>query len=452
MARRFGKVQQRDSGRWTASFIGPNGHRVRAPLTYATRDEAETWLAAQRTDVARGTWDAHETGRTTLRTYSLEWLRGRRDLRPRTTALYASLLDLHVLPTLGGRPLRELTPPVIRRWHNDLGDTTGPTARAQSYRLLRTILNQAVRDQELQSNPCQIRGGGSVEHAERPMPTLPQIHALSDGMPPRYRAAILVAAYGGLRFGELSALRRQDVELPDEDNPDRLPSVRITRGLSRVGGRWVAGAPKTKAGVRTVALPAFLGPVLAAHMASHCPPGPEALLFGTRSGQPVARSNFGQTFRRVRDDLGLPAFHVHDLRHAAATLAVQSGATLKETMARLGHASPRAALIYQHAASDRDEAIARALGEAAAAARAGNVVPLRRRPASVANPHAEPEPEDPHALVWLRLRTGGSWHLGGDAGKAYCGMRLHGDVEVTHGDQPAGRLCRACAQRKARGA
>ena len=61
--------------------------------------------------------------------------------------------------------------------------------------------------------------------------------------------------------------------------------------------------------------------------------------------------------------------HFHDLRHAAATLAVQTGATLKDTMARLGHASPRAALIYQHAASDRDHAIARALDAAAQTAR-----------------------------------------------------------------------------------
>ena len=75
----------------------------------------------------------------------------------------------------------------------------------------------------------------------------------------------------------------------------------------------------------------------------------------------MSSANFGKTWRRVRDDAGLPEIHFHDLRHAAATLAAQSGATLKDTMARLGHSTPRAALIYQHAASDRDEAIAKAL-------------------------------------------------------------------------------------------
>ena len=51
----------------------------------------------------------------------------------------------------------------------------------------------------------------------------------------------------------------------------------------------------------------------------------------------------------------------HDLRHLAATLAATTGATTKELMARMGHSSPRAALIYQHALADRDQAIAEAL-------------------------------------------------------------------------------------------
>ena len=96
----------------------------------------------------------------------------------------------------------------------------------------------------------------------------------------------------------------------------------------------------------------------------------DALVFATKSGQPLARSNWTATFGRARKEVGLPNVHFHDLRHAAATMAVQTGATLKDTMSRLGHSSPRAALIYQHAASDRDQAIAHALDKAAQTARA----------------------------------------------------------------------------------
>ncbi len=58
------------------------------------------------------------------------------------------------------------------------------------------------------------------------------------------------------------------------------------------------------------------------------------------------------------DEVGL---HVHDLRHTGSTWSAQSGATLKEVMARIGHSSPRAAMIYQHAGQERDRVIAVAL-------------------------------------------------------------------------------------------
>ncbi|MGY1637577.1 hypothetical protein ACI78V_13110 [Geodermatophilus sp. SYSU D00742] len=56
-----------------------------------------------------------------------------------------------------------------------------------------------------------------------------------------------------------------------------------------------------------------------------------------------------------------PAVQPHELRHTGATLAAATGATTKECMRRLGHSSPAAALLYQHAADDRDAEIARAL-------------------------------------------------------------------------------------------
>ncbi|MGZ4565948.1 MAG: tyrosine-type recombinase/integrase [Blastococcus sp.] len=59
--------------------------------------------------------------------------------------------------------------------------------------------------------------------------------------------------------------------------------------------------------------------------------------------------------------IGLPPVRPHELRHTGATLAAATGATTKELMRRLGHSSPAAALLYQHAADDRDAEIARAL-------------------------------------------------------------------------------------------
>lgn len=83
----------------------------------------------------------------------------------------------------------------------------------------------------------------------------------------------------------------------------------------------------------------------------------------TRSVAVWDSSNFHKSvWTKARAAAGMPELHFHDLRHTGGTLSAASGATLKELMARLGHSSVRAAMIYQHATRDRDQAIAKALG------------------------------------------------------------------------------------------
>jgi integrase len=128
-----------------------------------------------------------------------------------------------------------------------------------------------------------------------------------------------------------------------------------------VAGQWLVGNPKTDSGRRTVTLPAGVAGALADHLDRFVPGSPDALVFGTASGSFLSSANWGQTFRRAVDAVGLPPVRPHELRHTGATLAAATGATTKELMRRLGHATPAAALIYQHAADERDGEIARAL-------------------------------------------------------------------------------------------
>ncbi|MFL6137441.1 MAG: tyrosine-type recombinase/integrase [Frankiaceae bacterium] len=90
-------------------------------------------------------------------------------------------------------------------------------------------------------------------------------------------------------------------------------------------------------------------------------PEPTALLFTKANGASLDRANFHIWWRRAIKESGVPAYHFHDLRHLAATMAAVSGATTRELMRRMGHSSQRAALIYQHATEDRDLAIAEAM-------------------------------------------------------------------------------------------
>ncbi len=96
-------------------------------------------------------------------------------------------------------------------------------------------------------------------------------------------------------------------------------------------------------------------------MKKHAGPGPEGLLFRGERGAMLRRGNFGRATRWPETVVkaGLPAgFHFHDLRHTGNQLAANSGATTRELMHRMGHGSMRAALIYQHASTERDRRIA----------------------------------------------------------------------------------------------
>jgi integrase len=92
-------------------------------------------------------------------------------------------------------------------------------------------------------------------------------------------------------------------------------------------------------------------------------PGDDGLVFiGPRGGR-LRRSTFRRTWTKVRAAVGLPDLHFHDLRHTGNTMAAGQGASLRELMERMGHSSTRAALIYQHATRERDEAIAAGMGK-----------------------------------------------------------------------------------------
>ena len=360
-----GSVRQLTSRRWQARYR--DGDQLKsAPVTFDTRLDAEAWLADYADGVAVAPVKRDDP---TLRAYSEGWLAGR-DLKPRTRSLYQDLLEGLVLPELGGLRLSRITPTRVRAWHVALGSGQ-PTQRAHAYSLLRTIMGTAVADDLLNANPCRIRGAGTARKIVESRPaTLTELQAITDHVPERYRAMILLAAWCGLRFGELTELRRSDMDID-------LGVLRIRRAVVRVNGEVIVGDPKSAAGRRDVAIPPHVRPDLQLHLRRHVGPDPDALLFPARGGGHMAPSALYRVFYPAREAAGRPDLRWHDLRHTGATLAASTGATLAELMARLGHSTVEAAMRYQHAASERDQAIASSLSDLAT----GKVIPLvHRRP------------------------------------------------------------------------
>ncbi|MEV8606868.1 tyrosine-type recombinase/integrase [Amycolatopsis sp. NPDC051373] len=355
--RGFGSVRQLPSGRWQARYPGPDGITRTAPNTLDTKRTAERWLSEVETQIAHGDWIDPERAKRKLRDYADQWITERPGLRPRTVELYKWLLRKHIDPGLGGVELGKLSPALVRQWRSDrLMAGVSESVTAKSYRLLRAILNTAVdEDKILVRNPCRVRGADRENPDERPVLTVPQVFDLAGRMPERFRALVLLAAFGSLRWGEVTALRRCDVA---ED----AAWVRVSRAMVEVPGRGlVVGPPKSRAGVRTVIIPAAVRPDLVQHLRTWVKPPQDALLFtGERAGHAVRRPNFSQRTRwtEVVEKMGLKGLHFHDLRHAGNIWASKAGTSTKDLMARMGHDDMRAALIYQRATSDADQQIA----------------------------------------------------------------------------------------------
>lgn len=123
------------------------------------------------------------------------------------------------------------------------------------------------------------------------------------------------------------------------------------------------GPPKTAAGVRCVHFPAHLAPVFADHLERFVGPEQDALLFPGEAGGIIRPHVLYKHWHRATEAIGRPELRFHDLRHSSATWAAIVGSTTRELMNRLGHASPAAALRYQHSTVERDRAIAQMLGQ-----------------------------------------------------------------------------------------
>jgi len=129
----------------------------------------------------------------TLRKCAATWLAAR-DLKPRTRSECRTLLDSHILPTLGDVRLSRLTTAQVRAWHASLAPDK-PTRRAHAYSLLKSVMGTAVEDEHVASNPCWIGKAGTARTRHQPRPaTLPELQVIVEAMPPRYRAMVLLAA------------------------------------------------------------------------------------------------------------------------------------------------------------------------------------------------------------------------------------------------------------------
>ncbi|MGQ0846256.1 MAG: tyrosine-type recombinase/integrase [Sporichthyaceae bacterium] len=367
----WGTVAKLPSGRYLARWSDADGKRCQAEQTFESVSDARAFLATIKTDILRRTYRAPRQVTERLSEYGLHWIKTRPGIKDSTRHQYEIDFRRHIEPFLGERILDRIEPEAVRKWNATLAKNLrqelahtgrdGAATVARAYRLLRSILQTAVDDELLVRNPCKISGAGEARSTERPVLRVEEIAALADEVPAHYRAFVIVAAFSGLRAGELAALRLMDLDLGD------APSVRVSRRLYRVAGEVTIDSPKSTRGFRTVPIPGFVADELRQHLAEHRDGAKKAdLVFVTGSGRDVL-DGYSQVIRRALDRLGREDVRMHDLRHSALTAAAEHGATLATLMHMAGHSTSNAAQRYQHATAEHARKVAAAINASAAA-------------------------------------------------------------------------------------
>ncbi|RSX51392.1 phage integrase family protein [Bifidobacterium goeldii] len=352
-----------------ASYLNPfdSSERVHAPDRFDTLLDARKWLDEEHRLISSGEWTRpadrlkkmRERGQT-FGEFAEKWFdRHKGAWRPRTRETYRGRLNSRLLPVFGNTRLRDISVDMVREWYD--GDIAKvPGQRASCYGMLWEIMEEAYKPpyRLLDFNPCTIKGGSRHAGVERPVATPEQVQQIVDAMPERYRLMVLLATWMSMRFGEVRALRRSDIDLSKKE-------IHITRNVTHTSeDGFVEGAPKTRAGVRTVAIPDSLVPEIRRHIARFAGEGADGLLFRSAGGGYVHQSEVEKAFLKARTAVGLPNLRFHDLRHTGNTIAMQTGsATLADLQARGGWTTPNMVLHYAHSSIERQHGIADALDD-----------------------------------------------------------------------------------------
>lgn len=310
--------------------------------SFRTKAEARSFLSSTERDIHRGEWIDPERGRIPFGEFSQEWLETTVHLRPSTRASYQMLLRTHVLPYFEDAPLRAIDRTLVQQWLSRLqADGRGAGTIRNAYRIFARIMGEAERSRRIARNPATKIPLPKSHKEEMHFLEPPAIKRLADAVPPRYRALILVAGFVGLRWGELVALKVGHLDL-------LRGAIDVRESLSDVDGHIYVLPPKSGER-RTVPLPRFLRDALDEHISAYA--RKDGLVFTSPDGEVLRRQNFSRRqFRPALRRAGLgESVRFHDLRHSAASIAINSGANVKQVQQMLGHSSAMVTLdTYSH--------------------------------------------------------------------------------------------------------
>ena len=314
-----------DGKRWQARWRDDqNRNRAKA---FTRKADAERFIAGIEHGLNAGTYRDPREGAIPFDDFAATWLHSQHHLRESTKVLHEGIFRNHLIPHFGSIHLNR-----IRTQHGRdfLSQERPPRVREIALRLLKSMLNAAVNESLLPHNPLSTLRLAKTPPAEPRFLTIEQLDQLANHINPHFKTLVLSAGYLGLRQGELFGLRPNNLLLGEG-------KLRVVEQLLGNASPPARGDLKTKASRRTVTIPAFLIPELEEQLAQRAS---TEYVFTAIEGGPIHKSVFNRRYwQPTRVAAGHPDLRFHDLRHTAAAIAIQTGASPKAIQARLGHSS-----------------------------------------------------------------------------------------------------------------
>jgi integrase len=355
--------------RYRVRYRTPDGRQT-DKRGFPTKKAAEAYATRIESNKLDGTYVAPSAGKVTIGELGPAWVeRQKAHMKPSGHRSYESAWRVHVEPKWGGVQLTKVYHSEVQAWVAELASKRGPALVHTVYSVLARILDDAVRDRRIPSNPA--RGVKLPRKTRKPNQYLTeaQVWQLAEEAG-RYKGLVLLLSYVGLRWGEAAGLRVRHIDFLRR-------RALLHENAVQVGTRTVVGSLKGHK-YRTVPLPKFVTDELAKHCRGK---GPDDLLWPSKTGQHLAppsakdswlsgavercQATADQARANEGEDPETPQFPrvtAHDLRHTAASLAVSAGANVKAVQRMLGHASAAMTLdVYADLFDDDLDEVARRL-------------------------------------------------------------------------------------------
>lgn len=318
-------IERLESGKWRVRLYA--GSDYVASRTFVLKRDAREWEARQQVLLKSGSWAHPDDARVLYRDWLVEWLAVQGGT-PATRVKREWALG-YARDRLGRLPLSAISPAKVEKAIAEIRAEVGEATARQVLVVVRGSLRAAVREGLIPRDPTLgVKLPRARANEPRPL-THAQVWALASVLEPRDRVMVLVMGYGGLRWGEMTAVQPAQVT---------SSGVRIAAAYSEVQGRMILGDVKDHE-ARTVPLPAVVAEEAVAWARTREATG-AALLVASATETPLRNRNWVRSvLTPAVKRAHVPMITPHNLRDTAASLAIEAGASILAVSRLLGHES-----------------------------------------------------------------------------------------------------------------